>query len=825
VSSGATSFTFTNSLASGTSYAVTVQSSPSGQTCSVANGTGTIGSANVSNVVVTCSDQAYTIGGTVSGLNGSGLVLANGADHLTVSSGATSFTMNGQVAFSSTYQLTVLTQPTGLSCSVQNGTGTMGAANVTNIAVTCSDQPYTLGGTITGLTSTGLVLSNGTDQLPVSSGASSFTMPTKVAFSSSYSVMVATQPTGLTCTVSSGSGTMPANNVTNVAVVCSAQAYPLGGSITGLTASGLVLANGSNQVSVPANATTFTMASVAYGSNYVVTVAAQPTGLTCSVSSGTGQMGAAAVNNVVVTCSVKTSTLGGTISGLTATGLVLANGTDLAHPAANAASFTMPTPVAYGSPYLVTIKTQPAAPGLNCSVSNGSGTMPATDVTNVQVACTPNVWTWEAGAKLANDAGNYPTSAGMSGPSYIPSARNSQMSWKSSDGKFWVYGGTPDSTTPADISDVWSYDPASQNWTLVSGSSTTSTTLAANWGTMGVAASTSTPGARHAAAVWVDGSGLVWLFGGQDSAQNVYNDLWTYNTATKNWTWVGGTTTANSAAVGPPTLVPRSRVGAVTWVDQAGKFWMFGGLSIDTTGPTLVLLSDLWTFDPTTQQWTLLPGYDAAGTANPNGVYPSAPGPGQTGTPSARAKGAAWVDSTGNLWLFGGAGNDSVAADPAGGLNDLWSYNTNTNVWTWVGGSKVNTSSGGAVATYGTPGTGSTANIPGGRGGSVGWTDGTGHFWLFGGLDVAAGTQFNDLWTFDPASGKWTFVKGDQGPSTAPGQYGQLGAGVSGNQPGARYLASGWTDASGHLWLFGGSGNDSATPTPTSGNLNDLWAF
>jgi hypothetical protein len=81
------------SLPSGTQYSVAVKAQPSGQTCAVAGGTGKIGSANVANVVVTCADQAFALGGTLSGLNVPGLVLANGSDTLTVMSGATSFTM------------------------------------------------------------------------------------------------------------------------------------------------------------------------------------------------------------------------------------------------------------------------------------------------------------------------------------------------------------------------------------------------------------------------------------------------------------------------------------------------------------------------------------------------------------------------------------------------------------------------------------------------------------------------------------------------------------------------------------------------------------
>jgi uncharacterized repeat protein (TIGR03803 family) len=391
VPAGQTSQQLASGLPSGSSYSVTVQTQPTGETCSVAGGAGTIQSANAANVVVTCSNQAYSLEGSISGLNGLGLVLANGADTLAVSTGATSFTMPTPVAYSSSYALTVQRQPAGLACAVGNGQGTMPASAVTNVAITCTDQPFKLGGTISGLgLNAGLTLTNAGDTLSVAAGSTVFTMPTPVAFGSPYSVAVLTSPAGLTCTVSQASATMPASNVTSVVIACSDQSYTVGGTISGLASSGLVLVNGSDTLSVKPGASSFTMpTTVAYTSTYAVTLQTQPTGLTCSISNGTGTMGSAAVTNIAITCSANTYTVGGTISGLTASGLVLLdNGGDATTISANATQFTMNTGVAYGSDYAITVQTPPT--GLVCSVSNGASTMGAADVTSVSLACGSN---------------------------------------------------------------------------------------------------------------------------------------------------------------------------------------------------------------------------------------------------------------------------------------------------------------------------------------------------------------------------------------------------------------------------------------------------
>lgn len=80
-----------------------------------------------------------SVGGTVSGLVGSGLVLQiNGGDDLAISANG-SFTFDTKLASGSSYAVTVKTQPTSPSqtCTVDNGSGTVGFKAITNVSVTC----------------------------------------------------------------------------------------------------------------------------------------------------------------------------------------------------------------------------------------------------------------------------------------------------------------------------------------------------------------------------------------------------------------------------------------------------------------------------------------------------------------------------------------------------------------------------------------------------------------------------------------------------------------------------------------------------------------
>jgi len=247
--------------------------------------------------------SSFAISGAVSGLpTGASVVLDAMGQSITISSNG-AFSFPTSLASGSPYTVTIGTQPAGQNCTLTGGSGTVGSANNPSIGITCAAQSFTAGGTIAGLTVSGLVLVNGSDTLSVPANSTSFTMPTSIAFGSAYAVTVQTQPANFTCTVSNGSGTMGAGPVTTVAVMCTQSAFTVGGPISGLTVGGLVLANGTDTLSVLANATTFTMPTrVANGATYNVTVQANPVAVACLVTNGTGTVAGANVTNITIAC-------------------------------------------------------------------------------------------------------------------------------------------------------------------------------------------------------------------------------------------------------------------------------------------------------------------------------------------------------------------------------------------------------------------------------------------------------------------------------------------------------------------------------------------
>lgn len=714
----------------------------------------------------------------------------------------------------------LMTACSGLKTSSTSGGGTG------------TSGPFTVGGSVTGLAGTGLVLTdNSTDTLTITPGkagaAVSFTF--KTAVSGAYNVQVKTQPTtpAQTCTATNNQGTATAN-VTTVTVACTTNAVTatIGGTLSGLASGGSVILqdNGGDSLTLTANGS-FTFKTPVTGPTdaYAVTVLTQPAtpNQICAVANGSGTA-SANVTNVAVTC-VLSYSIGGTIQGLVGTGLVLENSSDSEllkiTPGSGNQAFTFVNLVPTGTAYTVSISTQPSNPGQTCVVtpSTASGTA-TSNVTSVLITC-PAV-TYSIGGTVVgldgvvNSSSNPPI---INGP-----LTDNSFSLQDNLGNTQVIAENGPFTfaTPVALNDSYNikvfHGPSSQSQGC---------TL---WGYKGV--------------VTASVSDIV-----VDCAHN-------------DWTWIDGTNTAGypspptpeygsfpssapPAVANPFSNTPGARYGAAGWTDANGSLFLFGGDGWELAGKsppdTLDLpMNDLWVCNMGFGdycQWELVGGYDPtpetiggqsttvgaqiianAQNEGQSGIYPGIPGV----APSARLGAAAWTDGSGNFWLFGGSNGNKF-------MNDLWmydhstltfsNYTTTEGTWTRVGGS----------ASVDQGGNYTSAPFPGARTNALTLVDGSGNLWLFGGYGYdgespAVLGYLNDLWEY--TGGAWVFVSG--GNTDIANQnsvYGQQGVAASSNMPGGRQESVGWADANGNLWLFGGEGlDDVGTP---DGILNDLWVY
>ncbi|HEY2400094.1 MAG TPA: hypothetical protein VGI23_07045, partial [Steroidobacteraceae bacterium] len=291
-------------------------------------------------------------------------------------------------------------------------------------------------------------------------------------------------------------------------------------------------------------------------------------------------------------------------------------------------------------------------------------------------------WTWVGGSNTPNATGVYGVQ-GMAAATNVPGGRTAAATWTDAGGNFWLFGGEgfDSAGTYGWLNDLWEYSLSTHNWTWVGGPNTTQATGV--YGTQGVAATTNIPGARAYESSWTDANGNLWLFGGvgydyTTSSYFYFNDLWKYSPANGLWTWVSGSSSVNATGVygvqgtAAATNAPGARAGSPAWEDAGGNLWLLGGYWQNANGSTFSYLNDLWEFSPSTGQWTWVGGPSAG---NAKGIYGTRGVTAATNMPGARNTPATWMDTSGNLWLFGGLGVDSSGAVSVD-MNDLWKLPT-----------------------------------------------------------------------------------------------------------------------------------------------------
>lgn len=140
-------------------------------------------------------------------LSGSGLQLANGDDVISVPVGATDFSFPKTVEYGSNYNVVVKTQPQHMTCTPPSSAGVAGRMESVTVALSCSQNTYSVVVAIKGLTGANLQLINGSTVVPVAATATSASFD-GIPVGFTYGITVFKQPDGQTCSIVNGAGIM-----------------------------------------------------------------------------------------------------------------------------------------------------------------------------------------------------------------------------------------------------------------------------------------------------------------------------------------------------------------------------------------------------------------------------------------------------------------------------------------------------------------------------------------------------------------------------------------------------------------------------------------
>jgi len=306
---------------------------------------------------------------------------------------------------------------------------------------------------------------------------------------------------------------------------------------------------------------------------------------------------------------------------------------------------------------------------------------------------------------------------GTAAPGNAPGSLEGAAGWTDKNGNAWLFGGNgPDELGYGGfMNTMWEFNPSTHQWAWMNGAKRlTCGLIIANtcvpaspgvYGALHTPTAANTPGGRQYFTSMTDRNGNFWVFGGvgadANSALADLNDLWEFNPASNQWTWMAGNSTFisvtvpgesisflsrpgvyGSFGVPAPANTPSGRQGAVGWVDNNNNVWIFGGFGVDSAGNE-GSLNDLWEFNSSTKQWAWMAGSSITlgisaepsvyvGNYNAQANYGVLGLPAPWNIPGERSDGAAFTDTSGNFWLFGGTGFDS--ANRGGNLGDIWRF-------------------------------------------------------------------------------------------------------------------------------------------------------
>jgi gliding motility-associated-like protein len=355
-----------------------------------------------------------------------------------------------------------------------------------------------------------------------------------------------------------------------------------------------------------------------------------------------------------------------------------------------------------------------------------------------------NMWTWVNGPQFNGDVnGNYGIK-GIPSVNNYPSVRGwGANCWTDTSGMLWLFGGygTDANGLRGELSDLWRYNIVTNEWTWMQGDSIRY--VPSKFGTKQIFDIANTPGSmQECKSSWVDNGNNFYMFGGKRYFAE-RNNIWKYSSSINQWTWVKGDSNATNTTGTYGTLgventanTPSNRCSYSKWMDPNGKMYLYAGARFADTANW----SDVWRYNPTSNNWAWMGGPKLKNTLLPYGLKCEKD---SLHVPSARLENqtASTFGCTNAFYTFGGfnyAKNETY--------NDLWLFNTQTNKWTWLTGQDT----AGAKNNYGQKYIANATNNIGARCGAAIWTDANNNLWVFGGINEDVSNVVNDMWRFVP---------------------------------------------------------------------------
>lgn len=292
------------------------------------------------------------------------------------------------------------------------------------------------------------------------------------------------------------------------------------------------------------------------------------------------------------------------------------------------------------------------------------------------------------------------------------------------------------------------------------------------------------PGTSSLALTFTDAQGRPNLLGSRGPSNQPSDDHWIWDPVAL--TWVEG----HDAALIPPAS-PRLNVtpNQVTWQSpNGGDVWV------------LTLDGGLWKWPMDGSGWQVIQADLPVNSPGHSGVFQL---PDVANRPRGRSHATTWVTANGDLWMFGGTLRKPIPWGNPPLLADLWRYQPQTGLWTWMAGR--------AALPEEDADWRSDGILEPDVGTGPSWVGKDGRLWLHQGRQSA-----DFMWAFDPVSATWSLEYQSTGPRIIPGHgnwsHTVLDPPEIGTTPGGRSpRAMTWTGTDGRLYLFGGHPNSAIT--------------